>query len=409
MIGKVRSKEMSCPVCHKPFIQVERVGIFCQDHPKVHPDRFFIDLFWLGKRIKIYSDKVGKVLDSYTRAFDILSDINSELQEKTFDPSKYVRQEQEKFLLKKQLDQFFLLKKKAIAPSYLPNYGAMRSAVKEFFKNMDLRDLRKLDIFNFKEFIEGKGFKNKTVKNYLDFLRVFLKYCYDLEIIDRVPTFPKIEVEEAKFRWLDQENQVSLFEYVPDLDKPIVSFLMLHGCRPGEARALKVKDVDLKRNCINISATWSGKIYREKRKGKRAKSYSVCIHDEMRNWIEMRVKECLPEAFLFINPRTGQPYSKSKFQRIWDTVREKAKISKGLRFYDATRHSFASQLVNAGIPLNEVSEMMGHSTIEMTRKYAHLDLNSLRTNLKKLSLKKVVTVPGVSLDGEVQKIAIKNQ
>jgi len=116
------------------------------------------------------------------------------------------------------------------------------------------------------------------------------------------------------------------------------------------------------------------------------------------------VKECLPEAFLFINPHTGQPYSKSKFQRLWENVREKAQISMGLRFCDATRHSFASQLINAGTPLNEVSEMMGHSTIETSQKYAHLDLNNLRTNLKKLSLKKVVTVRGVSVSSDNQKI-----
>jgi len=126
--------------------------------------------------------------------------------------------------------------------------------------------------------------------------------------------------------------------------------------------------------------------------------------------MEARVKECLPEAFLFVNPHTGQPYSKSKFQRLWENVREnKAQISMGLRFYDATRHSFASQLINAGTPLNEVSEMMGHSTIEMSRKYAHLDLNNLRTNLKKLSLKKVVTVRGVSVGSDNQKIPEQNQ
>jgi len=63
-----------------------------------------------------------------------------------------------------------------------------------------------------------------------------------------------------------------------------------------------------------------------------------------------------------------------------------------------------ANLINAGTPLNEVSEMMGHSTIEMTRKYAHLDLNNLRTNLKKLSLKKVVPVRGVSVGCDNQKI-----
>ena len=91
-------------------------------------------------------------------------------------------------------------------------------------------------------------------------------------------------------------------------------------------------------------------------------------------WLHERVKGNMPEAFVFINPRTGMSYSQDTMTRIWNNVRSAAKINDGLRLYDASRHSFASQLVNAGTPLNKVSKLLGHSSTKMTEKYAHQQL-----------------------------------
>jgi site-specific recombinase XerD len=100
----------------------------------------------------------------------------------------------------------------------------------------------------------------------------------------------------------------------------------------------------------------------------------------------------LPEAWLFPNPRTGQAYSEQAIRRLWDGVREKAGISKELRLYDATRHSVASQLLNAGVSLGKIREVLGHSDIRTTQRYAHGQVESLRADLQKLSLKKVVSI-----------------
>jgi site-specific recombinase XerD len=87
-------------------------------------------------------------------------------------------------------------------------------------------------------------------------------------------------------------------------------------------------------------------------------------------------------------------------------VKVKAGISKDLRLYDASRHSFASQLVNAGVDLFQVSKLLGHSSVKTTERYSHASLESLRTSLQKLSLKKIATVPGRAL---AETVAQKNQ
>jgi site-specific recombinase XerD len=66
----------------------------------------------------------------------------------------------------------------------------------------------------------------------------------------------------------------------------------------------------------------------------------------------------------------GQPYSLWQLhERLWGACR-RAELRK-IRWQDC-RHSFASQLVILGTPLRQVQEWLGHSTIMMTMRYAHL-------------------------------------
>jgi len=392
MKGTIRTKE-KCPVCQKAFAHIPKLGFLCSGH-KTTPTKVYLDLSWNGQRIRIFSDKQGQPLDSYQRALNLQGKINFEIENHIFDSSKYQRVEAEKFWAVNLLEKFQISRIGTIAPSYQKDFKRMVKIAKDFFGAKDLRDLRKMDIADYKEHLE-KNFKlkGKTVKNILDLFKTFLRYCRnDLEVIETIPPFPPVELQERKFKWLDQEDQIALFKFVPDEDKPIISFLMLHGCRPSEARALKVKDVNLKNQTVTISANFSGRVYREKRKGRGAKSVTVPIHPEMSDYVSYRVNGNLPEAFLFVNPRTGQHYSENRLRRVWETVRTEAKIGRDLRLYDATRDSFASQLVNSGTSLFKVSKLLGHSSVKMTEKYSHENVEELRADLQKVSLKKVMTV-----------------
>lgn len=221
----------------------------------------------------------------------------------------------------------------------------------------------------------------------MDVFKAFLNYVKkNLEIIQVVPNFPDIEIEVKPFKWLCQEDQIALFSQVPELHKPIMAFLMLHGCRPSEARALKCKNVDITNQTVTICATFSGNVYREKRKGKKSRPVSIPMHPEVYGYIYNRVKNNLPEAYLFVNPNTGKPYNKNTLQKVWNGIRKAMGLDKELRLYDATRHSFASNLVNSGSSIYKVSKLLGHSSVKMTEKYAHSEVESLRTDVQKLSL-----------------------
>lgn len=394
--GTIRAKG-HCPICKEKFIEVKGIGFVCLEHKTV-PKKVYVDLPWKGERVRIFSDKTGKPLDTYARAEEVLKHLHYEITNHVFDPTKYVAVEASKFWALNLLDRFEKHKVKSLAPGYRTYFSTMVRIAKDYFKNQDVREIRKLDLINYKEHLETTfSWKPKTLKNVTDVFKGFLYYLKnDLEIIDVVPSFPAVEVPDAAFRWLGQKDQADLFEKVPDQHKPIIAFLMLHGCRPGEARALKCKNIDLEHESITIAATFSGGVYCERRKGRGARLLVIPIHGEMLEYLTDRVQNSHPEAYLFINPGTGRPYSESMMWKLWNRVRTAAGLGGDLRLYDACRHSFASQLVNSGVSLFTVSKLLGHSSTKMTEKYSHANIDSMRTELSKLSLKKNETVTNLS-------------
>jgi integrase len=358
--------------------------------------------------VKLYSDKTGQVLDTYPRAQTLLSHIRWEIEHHTFDPSKYIKSEVTEYWTTMLLDRFLAFKLDSIAPSYKKNYKRMVEIVRQFFGTKDVREIRKLDVINFRTYIENNfSLKNKTIKNILDFFKTFVRYLkFDLEVIENVPAFPTFEIQPYRFKWLLAEEQIKLLEHIPEVHRPIFAFLMLQGARPGEVMALKCKDVDLRDSTITIHATLSAAVYREKRKGRGAQPLIIPIHPEILEVVKERVVKNLPEAFLFINQETGRRYAETTLRRIWNKVKMDAGISKSLRLYDATRHSFASQLVNSGSTLYKVAKLLGHTNSKTTERYAHTNIESLRTDLMKLSLK---TVPRLSPAKKSKILAEENQ
>ena len=72
--------------------------------------------------------------------------------------------------------------------------------------------------------------------------------------------------------------------------------------------------------------------------------------------------------WVFYDPSTGKPYKSVK--RSFASACRRAKI-KDFHFHDL-RHTFASHLVMAGVDLTTVKELLGHKTLTMTLRYAHL-------------------------------------
>ncbi|STY30345.1 site-specific recombinase XerD [Legionella wadsworthii] len=101
---------------------------------------------------------------------------------------------------------------------------------------------------------------------------------------------------------------------------------------------------------------------------KNSNSRYIPLNDEAYNLLnQLYDKSALKKGLVFPS-KNNQPFNHMK--RSWASILSKAEITQ-FRWHDL-RHHFASKLVMAGVDLNTVRELLGHSDIKMTLRYAHL-------------------------------------
>lgn len=99
-------------------------------------------------------------------------------------------------------------------------------------------------------------------------------------------------------------------------------------------------------------------------KNKGNKRIQIPLSETLYNeFIKIRQKE----GFIFVNPETGLPYQDIK--KAFNSAKERAGI-KNFRFHDL-RHTVATRLVEKGIDLAVVQDLLAHSNIQTTMRYAH--------------------------------------
>lgn len=167
-----------------------------------------------------------------------------------------------------------------------------------------------------------------------------------------------------------------IIEAIPRKHRPIFLFMMGTGCRPSEARALRKKDIQ------------DGKIWFEVAFGRGEELKSVKQEKIGYFPITAEVQQVLDEApgnltqWVFINPTTGRPYSKN-INKIWNAACDKAGV-KRINLYNATRHSFACQMLNAGNSKGLVSQLLRHSDPRMIERYAEYEEDPLRAAVERV-------------------------
>ena len=152
----------------------------------------------------------------------------------------------------------------------------------------------------------------------------------------------------------------------------IVGLAMNTGCRRGELFHLTWSDISMKNKTLTVIGTVA------KSKKKRVIPLNAKAMEYLRIWRKGNVTHI--SGLVFPSGVTGKPLEGIK--RQWSNLMEAANIN-DFRFHDL-RHDFASRLVMAGVNLYEVKDLLGHGSITMTERYAHLADEQLRNAVEVL-------------------------
>lgn len=150
----------------------------------------------------------------------------------------------------------------------------------------------------------------------------------------------------------------------------IVVIALSTGARRSEILNLKWSDVDFDKGAIRL--------YKTKNKEPR----SLYLHGEALSLLNnLRKNPVTDSPFLFAS--IGNPKKVMDIKKSWQSALDRADVN-DFRFHDL-RHSAASYLAMNGATLAEIAEVLGHKTLEMVKRYAHLTDSHTSNVVKKMN------------------------
>jgi integrase len=170
--------------------------------------------------------------------------------------------------------------------------------------------------------------------------------------------------KNARDRWLMPEEEEGLLANAtnPQWLKPLLVAALHSGMRQGEILNLKWQDVNLSKRIILVVKSKNGE--------KRSIPMSNTLCQALR---AIKVRDISGRVF---------PIAIRSLRVAFEKALKKAKIE-NFHFHDL-RHTFATRLVQNGVDLYKVKELLGHKTLAMTTRYAHHYPESLRASVEVL-------------------------
>lgn len=228
----------------------------------------------------------------------------------------------------------------------------------------DICQINREDLEGFVEHEIDRGLTIVTVKTRLAAVYAFLRFLHERHIVraDLLVKKIRLRLPAPLPKAINPDDVTKLLSVVDDVrDRAMILVLLRTGMRIGELLSTRVGDVNLSERKITI---WQAE--------KNLVGRMVCISDDAASalgaWLTKRDPE-KPLAFY------GQGRSSLTYQgarAVFVKYLKKAGLGhKGYTLH-CLRHTFASEVLNAGMRLEAVQVLLGHSNAEVTRRYARL-------------------------------------
>lgn len=284
-----------------------------------------------------------------------------------------------------------------------------------------LTDLSKESIVDFKEHMEQLRYSANTIQTYTEALSVFIRYLNNKPLVqvsqNDIETFNSEYIIKYNFS-SSYQNQIinaiklyfskrrSIYLKTEELERPRKEFklpivfslsevenilnsinnikhkamlTLIYSCglRCGELINLKIASIDSSRMTIHLHGA----------KGK--KDRVVPLAPSALEILREYYKQYKPKTYLF-NGEGSLQYSATSLQNVFRKAKKKANIHKKASLH-TLRHSYATHLLESGVNLRYIQELLGHNSPKTTQIYTHVSSEECRkviSPLEKINLHK---------------------
>ena len=158
--------------------------------------------------------------------------------------------------------------------------------------------------------------------------------------------------------------------------KALLMMVYSGGLRVSDVVRLKVKDIDRERKLIYIKS------------GKGRKDRYTILSDTALDALREYWKEYKPSNWLFPGAKPEKHITIRTVEKVFDNACKKAKIAKNVSIH-SFRHSFATHLLESGVDLKYIQELLGHKSSKTTEIYTHVSnkaIGKIRSPLDSLNI-----------------------
>jgi site-specific recombinase XerD len=245
--------------------------------------------------------------------------------------------------------------------------------LKRFISFVDM-NLDKVESNEIRKYVLFIMENNKHSKSFVDQGVSVIKLLYK-EVLpkgDIISNIPRPRKDSKLPSVLSQSEVLQILQATNNEKHKTILFLVYSaGLRVGEVVRLKPEDIESTRMLVKVN------------KGKGGKDrYTLLSHialEQLRKYYKLYKLE----EWLFVGSKAGDHITERTVQRVFESCCTKAKINKDVSVH-TLRHSFATHLLESGVDLRYIQELLGHASSKTTEIYTHVTQKNISEILSPL-------------------------
>lgn len=235
--------------------------------------------------------------------------------------------------------------------------------------NLTIKDDNDKTLKLYLNYVYDKKISNKSISRHLSSLRTYYDFLKKENIVTenifKNVKNPKIEKTIPNFISHDKLNEIFTSFNDSNLDirnRLVIELLYATGLRVGELVNIKIKDIDFGAQSIKVLGKGSKERY---------VFYNNTTKEVLKKYLVVRKKLQKKENdYLLLNDK-GTPIKEASVRKIIQTTLMKCGIKSKITPH-TFRHTFATDLLNQGLDLVNVKELLGHASLNTTSIYTHI-------------------------------------